>query len=311
MQQAPQRLFHLLTVAFVVVASLILARIAAQSLALWLGESQGSAVMARPRPLVSETPRAIPPSRPPRDRNLFGTKPEPETAPTASAPVEPAPPAAPVNLTLVATGVLSGGRSFAMVEQNGDSVLYHVGEEVMPGVTLAEVQTDRVFVSRGKERIEVLLFADRDDTGSERQNRGPAALTRPSRRPGRPGVTQNTEGEDAETIRQVDDTSWIVDRREVEQATANLSQLITQIRVVPNLDANRQADGFKVFSIRPGSLFSKIGLRNGDILKEVNGIPMSGVDQAYQALTGLQGESSIQVNLVRQNEPVTLSYEIR
>jgi general secretion pathway protein C len=103
----------------------------------------------------------------------------------------------------------------------------------------------------------------------------------------------------------------VVDRREVEQATANLSQLITQIRVVPNMGPENQADGFKVFSIRPASLFARIGLRNGDVLKEVNGIPLTGVDQAYQALTGLQGESSIQVNLIRQNEPITLSYEIR
>ena len=66
-----------------------------------------------------------------------------------------------------------------------------------------------------------------------------------------------------------------------------------------------------MFSIRPASLFAKIGIRNGDVIKEVNGLVLNGVDQAYQAMTKLQGASSISVNIMRGNNPVTLAYEIR
>ena len=34
------------------------------------------------------------------------------------------------------------------------------------------------------------------------------------------------------------------------------------------------SEGFKLFSIKPKSVFSKIGLKNGDVLKTVNGYPL-------------------------------------
>ncbi|MBE0616405.1 MAG: general secretion pathway protein GspC, partial [Proteobacteria bacterium] len=102
----------------------------------------------------------------------------------------------------------------------------------------------------------------------------------------------------------------LIDAREIEQANANMSQLMTQIRVVPNF-SDGQPDGFKVFAIRPGSLFSKIGLQNGDVLKRVNGVDLQGPEQAFEAYQMLKDETSIQIDLVRRNENKTFNYEIR
>ena len=108
----------------------------------------------------------------------------------------------------------------------------------------------------------------------------------------------------------MDESSWLIDKREVDQASANMSQLMTQIRVVPNF-TDGQPDGFKVFAIRPGSLFSKIGLQNGDVLKRVNGIDLQGPEQAFEAYQTLKDQTSLQIDLVRRNENRTFSYEIR
>ena len=103
----------------------------------------------------------------------------------------------------------------------------------------------------------------------------------------------------------------MIDRGQVEQSLDSLSQLITEVRVIPSLNAQREADGFKIFEIKPASIFARLGVRNGDIVKEVNGLQLTGIDQAYQALSALQNESAIQINLVRRNKPITLTYEIR
>ena len=85
---------------------------------------------------------------------------------------------------------------------------------------------------------------------------------------------------------------------------------MTQIRVVPNF-TDGQADGFKVFAIRPGSLFAKIGLQNGDVLKRVNGIELQGPEQAFEAYQRLKDENSVQIDLSRRQDNKTFSYEIR
>jgi general secretion pathway protein C len=89
-----------------------------------------------------------------------------------------------------------------------------------------------------------------------------------------------------------------------------MSKLMTQIRVVPNF-TDGQPDGFKIFAIRPGSLFAKIGLQNGDVLKRVNGVEIQGPEQAFEAYQRLKDETSIQIDLVRRNENKTLNYEVR
>ncbi len=247
-----------------------------------------------------------------RERNLFNKDPKPEAPLSNSTPVAepnrniPAPPLN-LNVTLVATGVRSGAKSFAVIQLNGESKVYFTGDEVAPSVKLHKVYTDKVILARGSSRQEVLLF-DPDAAEASRLDRRTAR--RPTARRSPAPTPAPVTSDPSDTIRQVSDTSYIIDRREIEQASTNLSELITQLRVVPNL-VNGQHNGFRVFNIKPGSLFTKIGINNNDIVLEVNGRPLSGIEQAYQSLSDLQSASSISINLLRNNQPMTLSYEIR
>ena len=53
-------------------------------------------------------------------------------------------------------------------------------------------------------------------------------------------------------------------RPSLDKALANLNDLAMQARIVPAFK-DGQAEGFKLFSIRPDSLYSKIGIVNGDV----------------------------------------------
>jgi general secretion pathway protein C len=118
------------------------------------------------------------------------------------------------------------------------------------------------------------------------------------------------DGPDA--IRTVGKNAWRVDRRAVDEAMKNLNRFTGQIEVLPvNLRKDGQTDGFKVSSVRTPSVFSRIGLKNGDVLKYVNGMPLTGFDQVMQAYAKLRSAPAIQLSVLRGNRPVTLSYEIR
>jgi len=86
--------------------------------------------------------------------------------------------------------------------------------------------------------------------------------------------------------------------------------LANQVRVVPNF-TDGQHDGFKVFAIRPGSLFVKIGLQNQDIIKQLNGIKLASVEDPTAALDLLKHSPVIFVDLLRKGKPETIVIEIR
>jgi general secretion pathway protein C len=116
---------------------------------------------------------------------------------------------------------------------------------------------------------------------------------------------------DAESqIRKIGDDRWLVAQAEVDHSLENLSQLFTQMRAVPNMQDGK-TNGFRLFAIRPNSLFQKIGLQNNDVVQRVNGIELTDPARAMTLFQELQGERRLNVDVIRGGETRTLSYEIR
>ncbi|TLN26990.1 hypothetical protein FDZ71_00315, partial [bacterium] len=242
--------------------------------------------------------------------------PPPPQPTISSEPPKPEPIKLGATLTAIATR--TQGASFAIFQEGNQSNVVAVGGAVSPGVTLKEIQKDFVIVTLNGQDQKIELFAQKPVSGPGAAPQKPTgARGRPFLGSG-PGAAQGQAdaaapqaGAGSETIRQVSENSWVIDRREFDDAVANKEALMTQIRVAPNLSSDGQADGFKLFSIRPASIFARIGLQNNDVLKEINGITLNGIDQALEAFVRLQGESSIQVNLIRRGQPQTLNFDIR
>ncbi len=81
--------------------------------------------------------------------------------------------------------------------------------------------------------------------------------------------------------------------------------------MVPNLGPDGKNNGFRVVSISPSSFYEKIGLRNGDILQRINGIDVRDPATFMQIFTQLKEESSISLDLMRNNRKESFTYEIR
>jgi general secretion pathway protein C len=101
-----------------------------------------------------------------------------------------------------------------------------------------------------------------------------------------------------------------VTRDTLEGQLSRLQELAAQARIVPHFQGGR-ALGFKLFAIRPESLYAKLGLHDGDHVRRVNGIAIDGPDEALAAYGLLRSASEIVVDLVRAGRNVTLTYLIR
>ena len=70
-------------------------------------------------------------------------------------------------------------------------------------------------------------------------------------------------------------------------------------RVVPSVK-NGKPDGFKMYAIKPDSVFSKLGFSNGDTMHAVNGFEMTSADKALEMYTKLKEANSLQVDVSRR-----------
>jgi general secretion pathway protein C len=66
-----------------------------------------------------------------------------------------------------------------------------------------------------------------------------------------------------------------------------------------------------MFAIRSGSLFEKIGIRNGDILKGINGSSLGDLSQAMKLFERLKSERNLNLTLERDRQEREFRYSIR
>ena len=111
-------------------------------------------------------------------------------------------------------------------------------------------------------------------------------------------------------IKKIDDNNYEIDKSLVDKVLANPMGVAKGARVVPAVK-NGQPDGFKLYAIRPSSVYAKLGLANGDTLQSINGFELTSADKALEVYTKLREATSLEVEVTRRGKPVTLKYSIK
>jgi general secretion pathway protein C len=170
-----------------------------------------------------------------------------------------------------------------------------IGDKVQNAEVLS-IGRDRVIIANNGRR-EYISAEGGDGTPQP----PPIATTRPVSEPG----NQYGAG-----IKALDDNNYEVPRNEVDKALANLNDLAMQARIVPAFK-DGQAEGFKLFSIRPDSLYSKIGIVNGDVIKRINGFEMNSPEKALEVYTKLKDANRIDIEVDRNGQTLRKTYNVR
>ncbi len=207
----------------------------------------------------------------------------------ASFPAASEPPVA-VESThrLVGTVTGSDGFGFAVMEEKSSKAqsLYRTNDVLPGGAQLVSIERYAIVIQAGSvtHRLAVTEDLPSAETGS------PAAA--------------------AAGIREMSANHWLIERRKVDDVLANLPQLLTQARLIPNFSGGK-ADGFRLSSINPNSFFAAIGLQEGDVLQRVNGVEVKDPQSMLTAFQQLKSEANINLDVQRRSQPATLAYEIR
>jgi general secretion pathway protein C len=211
------------------------------------------------------------------------------------------PPAPPLNVAtkvaLLGTVFGKEGGVIAVLEDlsTKKQSLYRMGEQIPAVGALSAIEKDRVLFRSGNQE-EWLDSA----VGTALKNSSRFPLP----------ATSGSEGTPQPVARAAPARSTVVDRRELEEALANIPRLFVQAAPVPYLKDGKFS-GVRLDVVNFYGFFGKIGLRSGDIIRNINGVEINDPGFLVTALQQLKNERSVTLDIVRNDQPRTLAYDIR
>jgi len=184
-----------------------------------------------------------------------------------------------LNLKLLAT-VVAGKRSAAIVSLNNTKQqAFFLGDAILSGVVLKQVELAAIVV---------------DNHGHLEH------ITLPK--------SKSIEGISVKPVNT--SLNKVLSRKILNADIQNFPKLLSQAKVVPYFAQGKSA-GFVIMEIVKGSLYERIGLKNGDVIQKVNGQAITSASQAMRMYQNLQHASSIDLELMRHGTIVPIHYEIK
>ncbi|MCD4675062.1 MAG: hypothetical protein K8S18_03590 [Desulfobacula sp.] len=90
----------------------------------------------------------------------------------------------------------------------------------------------------------------------------------------------------------------------------DISTLMRQVKFRPHFTEG-EPDGLMVYGIRPNSVFRQMGLRNGDIIKDINGTSILSAEDASSLFREIEGADNAKVTLFRRGQVKELIYQAK
>ncbi|MSQ82076.1 MAG: hypothetical protein EXR77_04050 [Myxococcales bacterium] len=267
--------------------------------------SESGAVMAgRSMFLLHEPP---PPEEPIEEEKV--------DEPASGAPPEPSYEPTTLPIKLMGTLVVSPETwSSASVEVERTShKIVSVGTELLDGKAKVElIRRNCLVLNEGTKLTKACMYGNEGGgqvagVESPGGNRPPPATERPTAAPlaARPAAVETVEG-----VKKTGEGAYNLDRSHVNDKLKDVTQLGTQVRVVPNYKSGKY-EGFRMIGMGGESLFKDIGFINGDIVNAINGERIDSPNKALALYEALKNKARVTVLIERDGQPKTLRYTIK
>ncbi len=210
-----------------------------------------------------------------------------------------------VLLGTISSDLSTARRAILWTEGMKDPLMAREHAEIEPGVRVTRIERDYIWITRGaaKEKLELLPVGSRTRGGQAAPPpRRAASVVAPRAVP--------SPAQESINVNQIGDNAYSLDEETVTQLTTNINQFMTQVRIIPYFEGNKSA-GYRVAAIRPGSAFDQLGFRGGDIIQRVNDLDLSSPEKLYTIFQNLKDEKRVTVDILRQGQKSSLTYEIR
>jgi type II secretion system protein C len=189
-------------------------------------------------------------------------------------------------------GTISGSTEYSyaiFVGKDGKQSMFKVGESVFEAGKLKSVEKYRAIIENNGKLIKIVMVdvlapGEMEDIRSRREMAGPVQMVK--------------KGE------------YMIDQKAVQLALDNPTQIMMDAKLVPHMIQGKQ-EGFMLREVRRNGFYDSLGMQNGDVLLRINSFNISNPENALQAFTALRGMDKVQLDIIRNNNRMTLTYQIK
>lgn len=194
-------------------------------------------------------------------------------------------------------GILFGGNSIsslAVIDSGGHIQSYRYGEKLPQGGKLTGIEKGRILVTNKNcpEYIE-LIYPTPPLSRDAKSNQNVA------------GVNYRENGFERSGNNVAVSKQWINNI-----LNNNFAKTLEEAKASPNI-VGAQIKGFVLTHISPNSVYSKLGLKNGDIVSSIGGIELNDAARAIQTLNAMRNENNVELQVIRNGKPFTLRVNVQ
>ncbi len=190
-----------------------------------------------------------------------------------------------IKATLLGTLFSDGGKSYAVVQETGYefSDIYSIGDLIIgTDASVVRVERNQVVLNHGgrKECLQTKGFdaqAKKETTTGGSETGALVTLT----------------------------SKWVI-----SELGEGFSKIIQTAHIVPNIEGEK-TNGYKIFGIESGTLFDKVGLKDGDVIVQANRILLD-AEHGFSLYQVFLESRDVSLNVLRQGkDPATLHVKIQ
>jgi len=199
-------------------------------------------------------------------------------------------------MKLIGTIVLSDPQySVATIAPgSGDSLAVQKGDEIPGSGTVYEVRQNRVCIVDPSDQLIFIELPDEPDKFK------PASYA----------VRNSPTPTKVVGIDQASETDFNISRNTLLEKLSD-PNLLFQAHAVPHRGANGEIEGFKILSMQPGSVYESLGVKVGDLIKNVDGEAMNSIAKAQEFYMSARTASELTLTVEREGRKVDLKYSIK
>ncbi len=228
--------------------------------------------------------------KPISERNLFNTKEKEEKPKEEVQEVQEELKETKLNLKL--WGTVSGGsdKTYAVIEdtKKRKQNLYREGDMIQNAI-VKKILREQIILSVN-DKDEILKMEEKKVSKSSAREK--------ARSRDKPAVKKRASSKNIK-----------IERSEIEEAISDVNNLMKQARIRPHFK-NGKPDGLTLTRIKRKSVFTKLGLKSGDIIMGVDGKLIESVDDGLKFYDSLKTSSNVELQIKRRGRTQTINYEI-
>jgi len=198
----------------------------------------------------------------------------------------------PTSMKVTLIGTVSGDDQIAtaIIEEKAKrkQALYKEGDSLQ-NATIVKILRGKV-VLRVQDKNQILTMEETSTKGSSSKTRRPLRRT--------------------PTSSKTASTSISLQKEVISKALENLPQILSQARIRPHYKDGK-ADGLLLSQVKPNTIFTKLGLRNGDIIQAFDGEDLQNTDDVMDFYDELRSGSPVSLDIMRRGRKKTITYEFK